>query len=412
MSKALPAPERKDPLKTSRLGHVSPRLRSRAAKAMAVRAGQGRFVLQVCAGCSVATYPPRDRCPHCWGNLRWTDQPHTAVLLAETIVRATTDNFFREHLPWRIGTVQLDAGPTAVAHLHGDVAVGDRVSMRLVLDRSGNPAMFALPLKETPHMQDDPQLRVFTSAPKHRRVLVTDGRTELGQEVAHALLEAGASTVFLGNSNKLLGYDGEDRIASTPNIDVVPLDLTDNRSVSELAGLLGGRVDIVVNTVGYIRPGGVSVGSRLATLQTAMDINASGLMRLAQAFCPAMGARSDDGVNSASAFVDINSIYAMTGNAGFAGFSASAAARQSLIAGLRGEMASVGIRVASVLCGPIDDEWHQAVPPPKVAPSRIAKAVVQVLQDGLEEVHVGDIAEDLAKRWRQDPLLTMREENI
>jgi short-subunit dehydrogenase len=125
-----------------------------------------------------------------------------------------------------------------------------------------------------------------------------------------------------------------------------------------------------------------------------------------------MGARSDDGVNSASAFVDINSIYAMTGNAGFAGFSASAAARQSLIAGLRGEMASVGIRVASVLCGPIDDEWHQAVPPPKVAPSKIAKAVVQVLQDGLEEVHVGDIAEDLAKRWRQDPLLTMREENI
>ena len=287
MSNPLSPPKRKDPLTPSRLGHVPPRLRSRAAKAMAVRAGQGRFVLQVCERCSEATYPPRDRCPHCWGELRWADQPQTAVLLAETVVRATTDNFFREHLPWRIGTVQLDAGPTAVAHLHGDVAIGDQVRMRLVLDRGGNPALFALPLKETPHMQDDPQLRVFTSAPKHRRVLVTDGRTRLGQDVAQALLAAGASTVFLGNSDPLLRHDGEEWIASTPNIDMVPLDLTDSRSVSELAGTLGGRVDIIVNTAGYVRPGGVSSGSRLATLQTAMDINAFGLLRLGQSFGPA-----------------------------------------------------------------------------------------------------------------------------
>lgn len=192
---------------------------------------------------------------------------------------------------------------------------------------------------------------------------------------------------------------------------MVPLDLTDSRSCQALAGLIGGRVDIIVNTASYVRPGGVSQAGRLSTLQTAMDVNVAGLMRLAQSFGPVMAARSDDGVNSAAAIVDVNSVYAMTGKQGFAGFAATAAARLALVAGLRGEMAGAGIRVASVLCGPVDDEWHQAVPPPKVAPARIAKAVVQVLEQGLEEIYVGDVAEDVAARWLKDPLLTAREEN-
>ncbi|RGP35924.1 SDR family NAD(P)-dependent oxidoreductase [Pseudotabrizicola alkalilacus] len=411
MSDPLLPPQRKDPLKMLHLGHTPPRLRSRAAKAMAVRAGQGRFVLQVCADCQTATYPPRDRCPQCWGELRWTDQPQDAVLLAETVVRATTDSFFRGHLPWRIGTVQFCSGLTAIAHLHGDVATGDAVKMRLVLDRGGNPAFFALPAKETPNMQDDPQLRVFTAAPKHRRILVTDGRSRLGQEVALALLNAGAGTVFLGNADRLMRFDGMDRMLATPRIDMVPLDMTDSRSCQELAGLIGGRVDVIVNTASHVRPGGVSQGSRLSTLQTAMEVNVAGLMRLAQSFGPAMAGRSDDGVNSAAAFVDVNSVYGMTGKQGFVGFAASAAARLALVAGLRGEMAAAGIRVTSVLCGPVDDEWHQTVPSPKVAPARIAKAVVQVLEQGLEEIYVGDVAEDVAQRWLKDPLLATREEN-
>lgn len=411
MSAPLLPPGHKDPLKTLHLGHVSPRLRSRAAKALAVRAGQGRFVLQVCADCAQATYPPRDRCPACWGTLHWQDQPAQAVLLAETTVRATTDSFFRDHLPWRIGTVQLAAGPTAIAHLHGDIAIGEALTMRLVLDRGGNAALFALPAKETPHMYDDPQLRVFTAAPKHRRILVTDGRSALGQEVALALLAAGAGTVFLGNADPLLRFDGEARMAQTPKIDMVPLDLTDSRSCNALAALIGGRVDIIVNTASHIRPGGVAQGSRLSSLQAALDVNVSGLMRLAKSFAPAMAARSDDGVTSAAALVDVNSVYGLTGKQGFAGFAATAAARLALVAGLRGEMAASGIRVASVLTGPVDDDWHQTVPPPKVAPARIAKAVAQVLEQGLEEIYVGDVAEDVAGRWLADPRLTAREEN-
>ena len=43
-------------------------------------------------------------------------------LLSETVLHHSNDLFFRERLPWRLGLVRLDAGPTVIVHLHGDVA--------------------------------------------------------------------------------------------------------------------------------------------------------------------------------------------------------------------------------------------------------------------------------------------------
>jgi hypothetical protein len=68
-----------------------------------------------------------------------------------------------------------------------------------------------------------------------------------------------------------------------------------------------------------------------------------------------------------------------------------------------------GVRVMNVYAGPLDDEWHQPLPPPKVTPAALARAVVAGLRDGLEEVFVGDVARDLAARWRRDPALLARE---
>ncbi|WP_166418699.1 SDR family NAD(P)-dependent oxidoreductase [Cochlodiniinecator piscidefendens] len=411
MTDPLSPPVKKDPLKNTRMGHVSPGLRSRAARAMAVRAGQGRFVLQVCDYCCTATYPPRDRCPKCWGTLDWQDQPTGATVMTETTIRVTTDLFFKEHAPWRVGSVQLEAGPTAIVHLHSDVRPGDRVRMELKLDRGGNPALFAMPEKETPNMVDDAQYRTFTADPKHRRVLVTDGRGPVGQAMAKALLKAGARAVFLGNGDTTMRFDGEAEMVAHENVEIVPLNVTDTNSVTKLAHQLGGRIDIVVNTAAVTRQSGVAFGSKLTDLQAGFESEVTGLMRLAQGFGPAMSARSDDGTNSAAAFVDVASVYGLTGRAGFAGQAATAAARLALISGLRGEMAQTGIRVISVLTGPVDDVWHQHVPPPKTAPAQIAKSVIDALTRGLEINCAGDAAKDLFARWQADPFLTIREEN-
>lgn len=411
MTEPLSPPAPKDPLRNGRAGLVPPGLRSRAAKEMATYAAQGRFVLQECTACATATYPPRDRCPCCWGTLDWRDQPTEALVLAETTIRHSADGYFRSHMPWRIGTVQLSAGPTAIVHLHGDVAVGDKVRMTLRTDRGGNPALFAMPAKDTANMQDDPQLRSFTANPKNRRILVTDGRGPVGQAVARALLQAGARTVFLGDAEPLMRYPGKDEIEKLPGIEPVSLRLTDTASVQKLAAQLGGRVDIVVNTADYTRAGGVAFGGKLSDLQAGFDLGVAGLMRLAQAFGPALGARSDDGTHPAAAFVDIAPVAGISGQSGYATAAAVASARLSLVAALRGEMQKTGIRVISVLTGPPDDDWHQRLPPPKATPAQIAKAVTHALTEGQEIVCADDIARDTFARWLKNPLLTLREEN-
>lgn len=411
MVEPLKPPGRKDPLKRTPVGHVPPVPRSRATLALSARAAEGRFALQICTECSHVTYPPRDRCPKCWGELEWRDQTTGAAVLAETTIRVTTDLYFRDHLPWRIGTVALDAGPVALAHLNGDVKVADRVTMRLMLDRAGNAALLAMPEKGCENMTDDGQFREFTTFPKFRRILVTDGRGKIGQAVARALVKSGAETVYLGDAEPLLRFDGEEEMQGLSKVQMVPLDVTDSRSVAELAAQLGGRTDILVNTASFVRSGGVAFGSNLRDQRKAIEVNVLGLSRLAQAFGPAMSARSADGLNSAGAFVDILSIHALAGWAQFAGLAASAAARLSLQQSLRAEMRTSGIRVMSVFIGPVDDEWHQTVPLPKLAPAQIAEAVVAALENGREEICVGDVATDIMRKWLRDPKLLAREIN-
>ena len=113
-------------------------------------------------------------------------------MLAETTIRVSPDPYFRERLPWRIGTVQLAVGPVAVCHLHGEVGRGDNVRLALKLDRAGQGVMIALPQEGSEFMQDDPMLRAMSSDPKHRRVLITDARSPMALPLAQALLKAGA----------------------------------------------------------------------------------------------------------------------------------------------------------------------------------------------------------------------------
>jgi hypothetical protein len=87
---------------------------------------------------------------------------------------------------------------------------------------------------------------------------------------------------------------------------------------------------------------------------------------------PALRARAPT-APSACAWVNLLSIYALANFPPHGTFSASKAAAHSLAQCLRAEMRPAGVRVVNVFPGPIDDEWNQLLPPPKVAPAALAK---------------------------------------
>jgi NAD(P)-dependent dehydrogenase (short-subunit alcohol dehydrogenase family)/uncharacterized OB-fold protein len=406
----LVPPPRKDPQARTRRPLPPPAARSRAALGLVALAAEGRFGLQACRACGHLTYPPRDACDRCLSvDLTWQECDPRGQLLAETRVHVTNVLYFRERMPMRVATVRLDAGPCVLAHVHGECAPLSRVRMALKLDRSGQAVLLALPEEETPTMRDDPLWRELTADPRLRRALVTDARGPVGQHMVRALLAAGARTVFAGIAEPWRPFDGQAALAALPGVEIVPLDVTDSAGVRELAGQIGGKVDILVNTAEHVRDGGLLSRDGVIEAKDAFDVNCFGMIRLAQAFGPGMRARGADGVSNACAFVNIISVYALANLPPFGSFSASQAALLSLTQCLRAELRPGGVAVMNVLTGPIDDQWRQQVDPPKVAPAALAEAVIHALREGLEDSTVGDVARDVLTRWKQGPKVLERE---
>ncbi len=413
MTEPLAKPKRKNPVLRTRLPMLPPAGRSRVALSLTAAAAEGRFELQVCEQCGAVQYPPREACCRCLSDeLRWREQDGRGQLLALTQLRHSNDLFFRERLPWRLGLVRLEVGPTLVAHLHGDVRAAGPVWVTTRLDRAGRAAVIAFPEEETPNMADDAQFRQMTCDPKFRRVLVSDGKTAVGQAVVKSLLDAGAELVWVGYAEPWKVLAGFEELCALPKVTAVALDLTDPRSVRETASSIGGRVDILVNTAEVHRAHGIDsrYGTDVARLE--MDVNYFGLLRLAQEFGPAMRARGADGQNHAVAWVNLLSVFALSNFPDQGTFSASKAAAWSLAQCLRAEMEPAGLRVINVFPGPIDDEWNQQLPPPKVAPARLAREIVAALKDGVEDIYPGDVAKEWRSRWRANPKVLERELSV
>lgn len=410
MTAALQPPKKKNPLKRTRLPVPPPALRSRQWHMLTKAAAEGVFGLPSCVECGHKHYPPRDICPHCLSHSITFEPCSDLGRVAEiTSIHISNSVYFRERQPWHVGLVTVEAGPGIIAHIHTDCQAGDAVRLQWRLDKSGNATAFAQPVKPDEHMMDDVQMREMTLDPKHRRVLVTDGRTPLGLAVAKALSDAGAAIVFVGLSEEWKPFAGQEALKSIPRVELMPLDLSDHDSVFDLANEIGSRVDIVVNTAQHIRPGGLLERKGVTVAREEMDAGYMGFLRLVQAFAPVMKFRGADGANSACAWVNILSIYAQMPWPAYAAYSAAQAALYNASLSLRSDLREGGVRVLHLFSGPTEDEWFQPLPPPKVAYSQIAKSLVESLKAGLEDVYVGDVAQDFKARLDANPKALERE---
>jgi len=411
MTKGLERPQRKNPLVRSNVPLLPPGARSIATLGLLQGAADGRFMLQTCAGCGHVIYPVRDICPECLGQkLGFADTPRGGVLVSETTISITADPYFRRRPPVRQGLVSADCGATMIALLHRDCPAEGRVTLSVKTDAAGQPVIFAHP--ETgggPYMEDDPVWRELTAQPKFRRILITDGRSPVAIPLIRQLLAAGADAVFVGVSDRWKPHaELEQAVSELDCVSLHDLDLRDERSVGDLASELGGKTDILINTAHHFRPGHMFDAGQILRAKDAFDISAVGLLRLAQSFGGAMLGRSGDGERSAAAWVNVLSIWSHAGLPASAVYAAAQAAELSLAQSLRGEMSQGGVRVCNVFSGPMEEPWFEDMPPPKVAPAAVAKAVLKALTEGLEDIYIGDIAAEFRDRMLRNPKETER----
>jgi NAD(P)-dependent dehydrogenase (short-subunit alcohol dehydrogenase family)/uncharacterized OB-fold protein len=401
----------KNPILRTRQATLPPATRSRVALGLTAAAARGRFALQVCRDCGAVQYPPREVCRACLSHrLIWQPQDGRGELLTETTLHTAQELYFRERLPWRIGLVRLDARVNLVAYLHAGVGAAPcRVRVAAALDRAGQAALVAMPEQGRADLSDDPKLRELICDPRGRKILVTDGKTSVGQAMVQALAKAGADKIWIGEAEPWKKVTGLEALRALPQATIVPLDVTDGASVQELAGEIGGKVDMLINTADHHRAFSIAARRGVETAQLEMDVNYFGLLRLAQAFAPVLKARAADEPTNAIAWVNVLSIFALASYPPHGTYSASKAAAFSLSQALRAELRPAGVRVINLFPGPIDDDWDQLEMPPKLAPATLATAVVQALKGAVEDVYPGDVAQDWVARHLDNPKALERE---
>lgn len=117
------------------------------ARLSAAAREDGTLVLQRCSACGTVQYPAREVCVACLGD----DLPlqlveGSATLLSWTVGHASVSPWFAARLPWRIGRLQLAAGPSVIAHLHPALAtMGAPAQVTLLRDASGQAVLVAVP---------------------------------------------------------------------------------------------------------------------------------------------------------------------------------------------------------------------------------------------------------------------------
>jgi NAD(P)-dependent dehydrogenase (short-subunit alcohol dehydrogenase family) len=225
-------------------------------------------------------------------------------------------------------------------------------------------------------------------------VLVTGANRGIGRSYVEALVERGAAKIYAGARDP----DGLADLVDRHRGKVVPLklDITQPADVAAAAALCR-DVSLLINNAGINRQAGFIAASDLAAARAEMETNYFGPLSMCRAFAPILAA------NGGGAVINMLSILARVALPMYGSLSASKAAALSLTQGVRGELAKHGTLVVGVMPGAVDTEMERNFPPPKLPPADAARAALDAVEQGVEEVYPGDMATGMHQGLSADP---------
>jgi NAD(P)-dependent dehydrogenase (short-subunit alcohol dehydrogenase family) len=207
--------------------------------------------------------------------------------------------------------------------------------------------------------------------------LVTGANRGLGRAYAEALLERGAAKVYAGVRDPASVTDGR----LTP----VRLDVTNPDDVAAAALALT-DVDLVINNAGIATGGSLLGAPDLDGFRADFETNVVGPISVARAFAPVLRA------NGGGALVNMLSALSFVTFPQLGSYSASKSAAWSVTNALRQELNAQGTLVVGVHAGYIDTDMAAHVDGAKTDPADVARAVLDAIEHGDEEVLADDVA--------------------
>lgn len=215
---------------------------------------------------------------------------------------------------------------------------------------------------------------------------VTGANRGIGKAYVEALVQAGARRIY-ATARSIETLD--DVVAIAPDL-VIPiaLDVTNLDQVNA-AAQAAQDITVLINNAGVLGAGGLFTTNSVETAQWEMTTNYFGTLYMIRAFAPILQ-RNGGGV-----IVNLLSISSVVNVPVFSSYSASKAALYSLTQGVRAELAQQGTQVIGVFPGPVDTAMSEGVPLDKIAPIEVAKATLEAIGQGIEEVYPDPVSQSV-----------------
>ncbi|MFA1612451.1 SDR family oxidoreductase [Halobellus rubicundus] len=229
--------------------------------------------------------------------------------------------------------------------------------------------------------------------------IVTGASSGIGEATAEALASRGASVVVAARREDELeelqaGIESEGGDAL-----VVPTDITNDDDIDALVDATldeYGRIDILVNNAGIMPLSHIADVDR-DTLQTTIDVNLSGLVKLTHAVVPTMLEQESGHV------VNLSSVVGRFLMENASHYNATKAGVKMFGDSLRLDVAAEGIRVATIEPGSVATELPESIADEEI------KEQIEELGESMRPLQPDDIARTIAFVVSQPPHVDINE---
>lgn len=229
-----------------------------------------------------------------------------------------------------------------------------------------------------------------------RVALVTGANRGIGRALVEALLARGVGKVYAAaRRTETLA----DLVAAAPDrVLALRLDVTQPAQVRR-AVAQAGDVDLVVNNAAILSHAfaGFEDPVWLDAARQEYETNVVGALRVSQGFAPVLKR------NGGGTIVNLSSVAGLVGMPPVLTYSSTKAALHSLTQSTRQMLREQGTRVVGVYPGPVETEMAAELPMDKASPEAVAEAILDGLEQGLEEIYPDPFAVEYGRTYAVNP---------